>query len=117
MNEKLNPAPDGDGTPTLSRIIRKHELPAYVGVSRTAIEEMIEDNEFPPPIRINKAGRILGWFESELIEWQQKRKALRDAGNAPRQKTIPTPPRPELMTPKERAAARKKREAKRGNRR
>jgi predicted DNA-binding transcriptional regulator AlpA len=120
MNTKQNPAPGGDGTtptPTLSRIIRHHELPSYVGVSRTAIKEMIENNELPPPITINEHGRILGWFESELIEWQQKRKALRDSGLAPRPKFRPVPPRPELMSPKERAAARKRREAKRGDRR
>jgi predicted DNA-binding transcriptional regulator AlpA len=83
--------------PVLSRIFRKHELTSFVGVSRTAIEEMIASGEFPRPIRLNDHGRILGWLESELIEWQQKRKALRDSGRAPRPKYRPVPPRPELM--------------------
>jgi prophage regulatory protein len=81
----------------LTRILRKHELPTVVGVSRTAIEEMIEAGEFPKPIRINDHGRILGWLESEIIDWQQKRKALRDTGKAPLPIYRPVPPRPELL--------------------
>jgi predicted DNA-binding transcriptional regulator AlpA len=83
--------------PALDRILRRDELAAYVGVARSAIEEMIDNNEFPRPIRINDAGRILGWLESEIIAWQQRRKALRDSGKAPLPKYRPVPPRPELL--------------------
>jgi predicted DNA-binding transcriptional regulator AlpA len=107
--------------PILSRILRKYELESFVGVSRTAIEEMIDSGEFPEPIRINNHGRILGWLESELIDWQQKRKKLRDSGRAPRPKKSPVPPRREgpLSNKETAVAARKKREAnkKRGARR
>ena len=84
--------------PVLTRILRKHQLSEFVGVSRTAIEEMIEAGEFPRPIRINAHGRILGWLESEIIHWQQQRRALRDSGRAARPKYRPVPPRPDLLT-------------------
>jgi prophage regulatory protein len=102
---------DKTDVPTLDRILRRDELAAYVGVARSAIEEMIENGEFPKPIRINDAGRILGWLESEIIEWQQRRKALRDSGKAPLPKYRPVPPRPELLKKNEgpkRAAVRGK---------
>jgi len=100
---KLGPKPEaqkqapGD-LPSLSRVLRKRDLPAVVGVSRTAIEAMIEAGEFPKPIRINDHARILGWLESEIIAWQQQRRALRDSGRAPRPKYRPVPPRPDLLT-------------------
>jgi predicted DNA-binding transcriptional regulator AlpA len=85
----------------LTRIFCKHELPAFVGVSRAALEEMIRNNEFPRPIRINDHGRILGWLESEIIEWQQRRKALRDSGRSPRHPYHPMPPRPKAVEKKD----------------
>jgi hypothetical protein len=58
---------------------------------------MIEAGEFPKPLRINDHGRILGWLESEVVAWQQQRRALRDSGRAPWPKYRPVPPRPELL--------------------
>jgi predicted DNA-binding transcriptional regulator AlpA len=86
---------DAREPPKLSRIIRKHKLPEYVGVERSAIEDMIEANEFPSPIKVNNSGRILGWLEDEIIAWQQSRRKLRDEGKNPVPKHQPVPPRPD----------------------
>jgi predicted DNA-binding transcriptional regulator AlpA len=39
---------------TIDRIIRKDELPAFTGLRRSVIAEMIADNEFPKPEAIQK---------------------------------------------------------------
>jgi prophage regulatory protein len=62
----------------LYRIVRKHDLPNFVGLQRTAIEEMIAAGDFPRPVPLNDNGRSVGWLEHELIAWQQSRIAKRD---------------------------------------
>lgn len=63
----------------LNKIIRKRDLPEFVGLQRTQIEQMVEAGEFPRPIHLNKSGRAIGWVEREVFEWQQSRLAARDA--------------------------------------
>jgi len=57
--------------PRLQRFIRKAELPAYVGLQRSAIAEMIAAGEFPKPIKISAQG--VAWLESEVALWQAQR--------------------------------------------
>ena len=92
MNEEAKSEPA-----KLDRIFRRDQLPEYTGLERSAIDDMIDGDEFPKPVRLNNAGRILGWLESELVAWQKRRKALRDSGTAPLPKYRPVPPRPELL--------------------
>jgi prophage regulatory protein len=66
----------------VERIFRKKQLPAVTGLERSAIGELIENGEFPPPIPLGP--RSIGWLESEIEAWQQKRKAARDEGRADR---------------------------------
>jgi predicted DNA-binding transcriptional regulator AlpA len=63
----------------LLRIIRLSELPAYVGLQRTQIDELIKLGEFPRPIKLSESGRSKGWLEQELVAWQQERISARDA--------------------------------------
>ena len=65
-------------TPLL-RIIRLRDLPTYVGLQRSQIDELIKRGEFPKPIKLSDSGRANGWLEHELIAWQQERLAKRDA--------------------------------------
>jgi prophage regulatory protein len=65
--------------PLLLRIIRKRDLPAYTGLRRTSIEELIKRGEFPKPIPLSDSGRAIGWVEHVVIAWQHKRLARRDA--------------------------------------
>jgi predicted DNA-binding transcriptional regulator AlpA len=97
---------DARGRPKLSRIIRKDKLPEFTGLERSAIEAMIEAGEFPRPIKLNDAGRSIGWLEEELVDWQQWRRALRDEGRNPVPKYRPVPPR--LDSLKKRTAMRGK---------
>jgi len=63
----------------LNRIIRKKDLPNYVGLQRTQIEQLIERGEFPRPVPLSNSGRAVGWIECELWAWQQQRLAKREA--------------------------------------
>jgi prophage regulatory protein len=62
--------------PELNRIIRLAELPQYVGLKRTQIDQLIQEGRFPHPVKLS--ARRKGWLESELIVWQQQRIAERD---------------------------------------
>jgi predicted DNA-binding transcriptional regulator AlpA len=65
---------------TLQRIFRKRQLPAYVGLQRSQIDELIRKRQFPPPLSLSDGGRAKGWLESELVAWQAARLAKRDTG-------------------------------------
>lgn len=60
----------------LHRIIRKRDLPAYTGLQRTALEELIKQGLFPKPIPLGD--RAVGWLEHEVAIWQAQRIARRD---------------------------------------
>jgi predicted DNA-binding transcriptional regulator AlpA len=59
-------------TNTLERIYRKPELPAVTGLQSGAIDKLIRKGEFPHPIPLNDAHNLVGWLESDLVEWQQR---------------------------------------------
>jgi prophage regulatory protein len=63
----------------LHRIIRKRDLPQFVGLRRTQIDELMKRGEFPRPIKLSDYGRAVGWLEDELAEWQRRRSAKRDS--------------------------------------
>jgi prophage regulatory protein len=59
-----------------------HRLPAVkkiVGLSRSSIYALIKQDDFPKPIHLG--GRSVGWLDSEIREWIQKRIASRDKNN------------------------------------
>jgi prophage regulatory protein len=55
----------------LQRIVRKKDLPQYVGLKRTAIDDLIKAGTFPKPIKLSERAR--GWTQESLISWQQQR--------------------------------------------
>ena len=63
----------------LLRVIRLRELPQYVGLQRTQIDELIQRGEFPAPVKLSDSGRAKAWLEHEIVAWQQLRLAKRDA--------------------------------------
>jgi prophage regulatory protein len=71
-------------TTRLQRMLRKSELPMFVGIQRTVIDEAIKNGEFPKPVPITDGGRAVAWLEDELIAWQAARVAKRD-GMSPNQ--------------------------------
>jgi prophage regulatory protein len=64
----------------LHRIVRRRELPQFVGLQRTQIDELIKRGEFPKPVPLSDTGRAVGWIEDELAAWQRQRLAKRDGG-------------------------------------
>jgi len=60
-------------TVALNKLIRLIELPQYVGLKRTQIEQLIADGQFPQPIKLSDTGRAKAWLECELLDWQNSR--------------------------------------------
>jgi prophage regulatory protein len=56
-------------------IIRRSGLRAKTGLGLSAIYELIRRNEFPRPIPLSR--QAVGWLESDIEAWQQKRLAER----------------------------------------
>jgi predicted DNA-binding transcriptional regulator AlpA len=62
----------------ITKIIRQRDLPEYTGLKRTQLQKLIDNGEFPKPIRLAENGRAKGWIEREVELWQLKRLAARD---------------------------------------
>jgi prophage regulatory protein len=70
----------------IEKILRRSQLESVLNIKRSAIyERLANDPAFPKPVRLGE-GRAVGWLESEIIAWQQKRKAERDRPMAPPKK-------------------------------
>ena len=50
------------------RILRRKQLEARLGLSRSTIYAKVAAGELPPPIRLG-TGRAVGWVEGEIDEW------------------------------------------------
>jgi predicted DNA-binding transcriptional regulator AlpA len=63
----------------LNRMYRRADLPQFVGLRRTQIDELIKVGEFPRPIPLSDSGRAIAWLEADLIVWQNARIARRNS--------------------------------------
>ncbi|MGL5907547.1 MAG: helix-turn-helix transcriptional regulator [Shewanella sp.] len=59
------------------RIIRMSELSQKTGCARSTIYAFISRGEFPRSIPLGS--RAVGWKESDIDEWIEKRQSLRDS--------------------------------------
>jgi prophage regulatory protein len=66
-------------TPILHRIIQSRDLPQFTGLAQTRLDELIAAGTFPKPVKLSS--RRVGWLESEIITWQQRKIAERDRAN------------------------------------
>jgi prophage regulatory protein len=66
----------------LETTLRRPDVERATGLTRSSIYERMATGTFPKPIRLGE-GRAVGWLQSEIIAWQQKRKAERDKPAAP----------------------------------
>jgi prophage regulatory protein len=55
----------------VERILRRPEVEARTGLSRSTIYAWMELNEFPKPIALG--ARLVGWTESSIEIWIQAR--------------------------------------------
>lgn len=60
----------------LETILRRPQVERATGLTRSTIYERMAAGTFPKCVRLD--GRQVGWFESEIFAWQQKRIAERD---------------------------------------
>lgn len=52
---------------TALTILRRKQVEARTGLSRSSIYARIQQHEFPKPVRLGP--RAVGWLESEINEW------------------------------------------------
>ena len=57
---------------TPDRVLRRREVEARVGVSRSTLYEWMKQGEFPLPIKLGK--RAVAWRESDVTAWLESRK-------------------------------------------
>ena len=58
-------------------ILRRPEVEARIGLSRSGIYAAMAEGNFPKPIKLG--ARAVGWAESEIDAWLESRFARRDA--------------------------------------
>jgi prophage regulatory protein len=85
----------------LSKLRIFHRLPSVVaitGYGKSTVWEKSSDpnDDFPAPVRI--APKVSAWLEDELIEWQNRRIAERDARIAERDAAQPRPRKTKATT-------------------
>lgn len=54
------------------KIIRRPEVEARIGLSRSTIYSMMDKGEFPRPIKLGR--KAVGWLESDINDWLESRK-------------------------------------------
>ena len=57
----------------MAQFVRLPQVMAEVGLSRSTIYRLIQNNEFPPQIRLTPNGRSSGWLREEIDAWKQSR--------------------------------------------
>lgn len=57
----------------MSQIERLPQVMEETGLSRSTIYRMIQNGEFPPPIKLTPNGRASGWLRDEIEAWKESR--------------------------------------------
>ena len=70
------------------RIIRGYgNLRAFTGYGRSQTKEFIARGEFPAPMQLGPLGsRAIGWFEEDIVAWQEKIAAQKQPGKSSKQR-------------------------------
>lgn len=55
------------------RILRRPEVESRTSLSRSQIYRLIQSGEFPNQIKLTTHGRSVGWLESDVEAWLEKR--------------------------------------------
>jgi prophage regulatory protein len=73
----------------IRKILRKRGVKEATGLQDSQIYELMARGEFPRPVKLS--AQAVGWFEDEVIAWQEKRPRTA-RGTAPRnRKRQPAP--------------------------
>ena len=60
-----------EGIAMTERILRRREVEARTGLSRSTLYAQMAEGAFPKPVRLGK--RAVGWTESTISEWLESR--------------------------------------------
>ena len=52
------------------KLIRRHQLEANLGISRSTIYQMMASGEFPKPLKIGR--RAVGWRVEDIEKWLEE---------------------------------------------
>lgn len=62
-------------TPNPTRLLRRPEVQARVGLSRSSIYALLAQGRFPMPVRLSD--RAIAWRESDIEVWIASRPSVR----------------------------------------
>jgi prophage regulatory protein len=74
MSDPLQrPAPHAqyEASQKAAKLLRRPEVEARTGLSRSTLYEWMKRGEFPQPVRLGT--RIVAWRESDVTEWLESR--------------------------------------------
>jgi predicted DNA-binding transcriptional regulator AlpA len=61
-------------SPILEVLFNFHTLSSYVAMGRSRIYSLIDEGDFPPPIKIGRSSR---WIKAEIDAWIDEQAAAR----------------------------------------
>ena len=64
----------------IQKFLRRKDVQDICGLPTSSLYELIDRGEFPRPINLSK--RTVAWLESDILAWQEKKIASRDAAQA-----------------------------------
>lgn len=59
-------------TEAVSKILRRKEVLALTGISNSTLYRWTNEGTFPKSVQLG--AKTVGWFESDIIDWQNRLK-------------------------------------------
>lgn len=63
------------GGSMIERILRRPDVQARTGLSRSGLYSAIKNGEFPAPVKLTD--RAVGWLESSISQWIESRTSMK----------------------------------------
>lgn len=61
----------------LRRVLRRPAVLAATGYGRTQLQVLVDKKLFPAPFKLSDTGRSVGWWEDDVIAYQESREAAK----------------------------------------
>ena len=78
VNVEDQPEPTKPRADVPERMIQLAEVMKLIGLGKTMVYRMIQENRFPPPYKLSPGASR--WSEAEVLAWIENRKALNHEG-------------------------------------
>ena len=59
---------------TIPHLMRRQQLEERLGLTRSSIYKMMDDGEFPRPMKIGR--RAVGWRADEIAQWLERQQSI-----------------------------------------